>query len=215
MTMRTIDRFGVLGNAYLGQVKNCRIFQPSTSSPGPFSEPPSPAPVAPQTPAKGVSLTADIQNETGETPRGIILYPGDEPVFLIATAFGVLSGAPPSDPSQVESYSLPMQMTAADPAVIRSSIAKPLSGYSKKVWFFKIDKSPITFSIAPDEMTDLDGTRLSSIVFKFAPVGSFVVTPPSAVLADGDNQTMSFTVTTKGSMGSRKSYPLFNLRRGW
>lgn len=196
--MRTIDRFGVL-KPNLGQVKNCPLFQSSSVLPAPI---PAPTP-APSVTAKGVSLTANVTNTVGETARGIILAPGLDPAYLIATAFGILIGAPAaaSDPDQIKTISVPMMMTDKDPAVIRSSLAGSRPGYSRKVWFFKIDRSPETFSIAPEEMVDVDGTPIAAIAFQFPAVGSFYITPESVVLQDGQSQTISFTVQTVTDSG--------------
>lgn len=228
--MRAIDRFGVLKPS-LGQVKNCPLFQSSAApTPGiappatlPGTPPPAP-PVAlpptplPTVPAKGVSLTANVTNTQGETARGIILNPTLDPVYLMATVFGILAGAPASasDPAEIKTYSLPMMLGPNDPAVTPSLVAMPRPGYSHKVWFFKIDKSPVTFSLSPADMVDQDGTPMTAVVFQFPQVGSFYVTPPVVVLQDGQNETMSFTVktATDSGMGSRvrRTIPLLRGR---
>jgi hypothetical protein len=172
--VRAIDRFGVL-RPQLGQVKNCPLFQssvPAVAAPVPSV----PAAPPPGTPGKGVSLTANVTNTVGETARGILLAPGLDPVYLIATAFGILAGAPASaaDPDEIRKISLPMMMTDKEPATIASTMAGKIPGYSKKVWFFKIDRSPVTFAIAPADMVDVDGTPITAVAFQFAPVGSFL-----------------------------------------
>lgn len=218
--MKTFDLFGVLARS-LGQVKNCPLFQGSVPPvdsvvpPVNSAEPPisSTSTIGPDPIAlwKGVSLTADVQNEQGETARGIELAPGLDPVYLMATAVGILNGAPASafDPEQAKQINLPMMMTDKSPGIIRSTSAAVRPGYSKKVWFFKIDRSPVTFEILPEEMKDVDGTPLAGVAFVFPQVGSFYMTPAAVVLRDGDDLDMKFTVKIAPVLGTR--YPVRNL----
>lgn len=222
----------------MGQVKSCPIFQssllpPAATAPGVIplvalpqiqapGTPPSPF-LAPAGPAKGVSLTANVTNPAGETARGILLAPGLDPVYLMAVAFGILPDAPASasDPNQINTYvaqALQMQLGPNDPQVTKSQTAGPRPGYSHGIIYFKIDHSPVTFSIPPEEMVDVDGTPIVAVVFSFPSVGDFYITPASVVLQDGQNETMSFTVQTAGAnMGSRIQgrYPLRNIRNAW
>lgn len=211
--MKTVDVFGVLRPS-LGQVKNCPIFQGSEL---PVNPPAAPAPAAPEAPAdvtpvsKGVALTAAVENEKGETPRGILLYPGAAPAYLVAEAFGIRAGAPAQafSPDGLSGFSIPMMMTDESAAEIKSTLASIPAGYAKKVWFWKIDRSPLTFSIPAEEMVDVDGTPLAGIAFKFPPTGSFMVSPDAVVLRDGDRVDMDFSVRTVTQLGRR--YKVQNL----
>lgn len=204
--MRPIDIFGVLRPS-MGQVKACPLFQSAT----PVTPPPLPAePVPPTTPppapaisAQGVLLTADVRNEAGETARGITLYPGADPAYLVAEAFGIRKGAPDAafTPDGLKNFSIPMSMNDQSPAIIQSTLASVPEGYAKRVWFWKLDKAPVEMAIPPAEMTDVDGTPLVAIAWKFPQVGSFYVVPDAVVLKDGDKQSMNFVVKVVSNLG--------------
>ncbi len=206
--MRPIDIFGVL-RPTLGQVKACPLFQNATPVPPPPplipSEPvpPTTPPLPPANPAQGVSLTADVRNEAGESARPITLYPGADPTYLVAEAFGIRQDAPAValTPDGLKNFSIQMAMGDKSPAMIQSTLASVPPGYSKKVWFWKLDRAPVEMAISPSDMVDLDGTRLVGVAWKFPQVGSFYVVPDAVVLKDGEKQSLNFVVKVVSNLG--------------
>lgn len=250
MRMNAIDVFGVLRGPYMGQVKDCPLFQPAAAAPAPAPvpppiqvplppPPPPPPPVQPPPPpvqpppppppspppppppvvtAKGITLIANIANQQGETPKPILLYPGATPEYLTLFVFGIRQGGAANayNADDIKNVNVPFMMNDQSPAKIESSSTISLGRpyYGNRVWFFKIDKSPMTFTFAPSDMKDLDGTPFEALAFQFQPKGSFYVEPNYFTMKDGETSTRTFTVKVQSGLGrssfGQRPYPVLN-----
>lgn len=219
MNMNVMDVFGVLPPRHLGQVKNCPLFAPAAGAPPAEAGAPAvpaPAPAAP----KGVTLRATIANAQGETPRAILLHQGSPPQYLALEVFGIRPGAAAGAYSaeKIARINVPFAVMDATPDRIVSSTSLTWGRphYGNRMWIFKLNASPMTFTIPPEEMKDLDGTPFEALAFQFTKVGSFYVEPNNFTLKDGEDVSRDFTVKVQSAMGRApeiRTYPLGNLER--